>query len=103
MFRTVAWAQMLWTYSSQSGSIIAGAQKTFDGKAPCAMCRKIAAAQQQQEKTPVALGVEKKSDAAVIAPSALVPPPHSLPFQYAIVEDRFFTRAEAPPSPVPLS
>ena len=66
ILQSVAWSQMLVNYSKQEGSFWAGAEKTFSGEAPCSMCKKIAAAKKQEEKSPASVKVDKKSDTTVV-------------------------------------
>ena len=102
VLQSVAWGQMLVRYSLQEGSFWAGAGKTFSGEAPCSMCKKIAAAQTGEEKSPAPVSAEKKSDTTLVAFERLVPFPVSVRQAFFSVEREFFTRSEAPPAPVPI-
>lgn len=103
VLQSVAWGQMLVNYSKQEGSFWAGAEKTFSGEAPCSMCKKIAAAKKQEEKSPAPVKVDKKSDTTVVRFSSLLPLPASRDHQFDLFEGKFFTRSEAPPTPVPIA
>lgn len=102
VLQSVAWTQMVWDYSQQEGSVFAGAQKTFSGKAPCSMCKNIAAAKQKEEKAPATLKVDKKAEIFLVAFGGVVPLPSAKPRVFHTVHDDFFTRTEAPPAPVPI-
>lgn len=75
VLQSVAWAGMLRDYSRGEG-FGAAVEKTFSGKYPCPMCRKIAAAQKKQERSAPMLKVEKKAEVFLVARVvALTPPP----------------------------
>jgi hypothetical protein len=99
----VAWATMIRDYS-RTGSVTAAVEKTFDGKHPCAMCKKIAAQRSHDEKTPATVQAEKKAEVFIALGTAIVPlpivrcfahPPH--PFV------NLPEHPSAPPVPVPIS
>ena len=103
LLQSVAWANMIRDYS-HTGSVTTAFEKTFDGKHPCAMCRKIAAQRTHEEKAPATVKAEKKAEVFLASASMLVPlpgvrsfayPPH--PFENA-PEQR-----SAPPVPVPIA
>lgn len=52
VLQLVAWSQMIKDYSQEKG-LVAGVMKTFDGKHPCQLCKKISASQQEEQKKPV--------------------------------------------------
>lgn len=93
---------MVWDYSQQEGSVLAGAQKTFSGKAPCSMCKNIAAAKQKEEKAPATLKVDKKAEVFLVTFGGGIPLPSARPGVFRTFHDDFFTRTEAPPVPVPI-
>lgn len=75
VLQSIAWAGMLSDYS-RGESFGAAVEKTFSGKYPCPMCRKIAAAQKKQERSTPMLKVEKKAEVFLVTRAvALVPPP----------------------------
>lgn len=49
-FQTLAWAQMVISYS-QDASLTEALEKTFDGKHPCPLCKKIAESKRSDKKT----------------------------------------------------
>ena len=98
----IAWTSMLRDFS-RSESIGTAIDKIVDGKHPCGLCKKIAAARQAQSQYPILLVSTKKfSDFIPPLTSGLAEPMYR-PFVYArvpatIVEKIFF----APPVPVPI-
>lgn len=102
ILQTVAWGQMLWTYSQQEGSVVSGAEKTFSGEYPCEMCRKVAEGQKQEQKAPATLKVDKKAEKSLVVFSKLAAPPGGADIVFHSVQGEFSARAEAPPVPVPI-
>lgn len=49
VLQVVAWVNMLQTYTAQQG-VIQGTLMTFDAQHPCAMCKKIAASKDNDQK-----------------------------------------------------
>jgi hypothetical protein len=99
----VAWATMIRDYS-RTGSVTAAVEKTFDGKHPCAMCKKIAAQRSHDEKTPATVKAEKKAEVFIALGAAIVPLPIVRSFSYP--PHPFLNVPEhlsAPPVPVPIS
>jgi hypothetical protein len=101
--QSVAWAGMVKDFS-RTGSLTEAVGKTFDGKHPCAMCKKIASAQAHEEKAPASLKVDKKSEVFVKSCGVSLPLPIFRPVVYGpapfvSMPERFF----APPVPVPIS
>ena len=102
MLQSVAWAGMMKDFS-RTGSIAEAVTKTFDGKHPCSMCKKIASAQAHEEKAPVTLKVDKKAEVFVVSLGSALPSPLSSPFTYGLAP--FVSMPElcfAPPVPVPI-
>jgi hypothetical protein len=102
LLQGVAWATMIKDFS-RSGSVTTAVLKTFDGKHPCSLCKKIAAERTHEEKAPVTVKAEKKAEVFVASESAIVPLPIVCSFAYpqdpfVNVPERFF----APPVPVPI-
>ncbi len=97
----VAWATMVRDYS-RACSLTQAVEKTFDGKHPCPLCKKIAAQRTHEEKAPVTVKAEKKAEVFVNSTSTELPIPVSRPFVYGSVP--FVPMPElcfAPPIPVP--
>lgn len=44
VLQTIAWTRMLQTYTQETGSMEMGLKETFDGRHPCKLCLRIAAA-----------------------------------------------------------
>jgi hypothetical protein len=103
MLQGVAWAGMVKDYS-RTGSLTEAVGKTFDGKHPCPLCKKIAAARTHEEKAPVTVKADKKAEVFVKAPGSELPAPVSRPFAYGSAP--FVSMTElcfAPPVPVPIA
>jgi hypothetical protein len=99
----VAWATMVRDYS-RAGSLTQAVEKTFDGKHPCPLCKKIASARAHEEKAPVTVKAEKKAEAFVAVSSQIVPLPVVRSFTYP--PHPFLNAPEhpsAPPVPVPIA
>ena len=103
MLQGVAWATMVKDFS-RTGSLTLAVGKTFDGKHPCPMCKKIASARTIEEKAPLTVKIDKKAEVFLASASTLIPlpvvsscdyPPHpflNVPEQLS-----------APPVPVPIA
>jgi hypothetical protein len=104
VLQTVAWANMIWTYSTQDGSVLAGAKKTFDGEHPCNMCDSIKEAKKQEKKAPEILSATKKIELFALNDANLLPVPVSAPFQFPhspnLAAD---SRPQSPEAPVPIA
>jgi hypothetical protein len=103
LLQGVAWATMIRDYS-RTGSVTAAVEKTFDGKHPCALCKKIAAQRSHEEKAPVTVKVDKKAEVFIASDGASIPLPVIRPFAYpphsfANVPEHL----SAPPVPVPIA
>jgi len=99
----VAWATMIRDYS-RTGSVTAAVEKTFDGKHPCPLCKKIAAQRSHDEKAPATVKAEKKAEFFVGVSSQIVPKPFVRSFAYP--PHPFLNAPEqlsAPPVPVPIA
>jgi len=89
---------------SRTGTLTEAVGKTFDGKHPCAMCKKIAAARTHEEKAPMTVKVDKKAEVFVKSPGSELPLPASRPYVHGPAP--FVPMPElvfAPPVPVPIS
>ena len=103
MLQGVAWATMVRDFS-KTGSLTEAVGKTFDGKHPCAMCKKLTNARASEERAPVTLKVDKKAEVFVASIRSEVPMPLARPIVYGpapfvVMPERFF----APPVPVPIA
>lgn len=99
----VAWANML-RDNARTGSLSTAVEKTFDGKHPCPMCKKIAKARTAEQKAPATVKVEKKAEVYVTSNSTLAPLPPVTSFVYP--PHPFVNVPEhcvAPPVPVPIA
>lgn len=102
MLQGVAWATMVKDFS-KNGSLTEAVGKTFDGKHPCPMCKKIASARTSEEKAPATVKIDKKAEVFVKALGSELPLPLGRPFVYGSAP--FVLMPElcfAPPVPVPI-
>ena len=102
MLQGVAWATMVKDFS-KTGSLTEAVGKTFDGKHPCAMCKKIASARTSEEKAPVSVKIDKKAEVFIATSGSDLPLPVVNPMIYGpvpfvLMPERFI----APPVPVPI-
>ena len=102
MLQSVAWAGMVKDFS-HTGSIAEAVTKTFDGKHPCSMCKKIAKARAAEEKAPLTMKVDKKAEFFIAGTNLEIPLPVARPMIYGpvpfvLMPELFF----APPVPVPI-
>jgi hypothetical protein len=95
---------MIWTYSTQDGSVLAGAKKTFDGEHPCNMCDSIKEAKKQEKKAPEILSATKKIELFALNDANLLPVPVSTPFQFPLPRNLSAeSRSHSPATPVPIA
>ena len=100
----MAWANMIWTYSTQDGSVLVGAKKTFDGEHPCNMCDSIKEAKQQEKKAPEILSSTKKIELFALNDANLLPVPVSAPVQFPLPRNLSAeSRPHSPATPVPIA
>jgi hypothetical protein len=103
MLQTVAWASMIWTYTTQDGSMLEGAKRTFDGAHPCSMCRSIQSAKKEEKQSPgifasakIELFSEENADALPLPPAS--------PFNFhSLRTPQADARPSAPADPAPES
>jgi hypothetical protein len=104
VLQTVAWANMIWTYSTKDGSVLAGAKKTFDGEHPCNMCDSIKEAKKQEKKAPEILSATKKIELFALNDASLLPVPVSASFQFPLPRNiTAESRPHSPATPVPIA
>lgn len=81
VMQAIAWARMLVDYSAQRG-LLDGVRTTFDGRHPCAMCRAISTATQEQsqdeQKAPPVGGKDFSVKKLKSPESILLPPRRSI-------------------------
>jgi hypothetical protein len=104
VLQTVAWANMIWTYSTQDGSVLAGAKKTFAGEHPCNMCDSIKEAKKHEKQAPEILSATKKIELFALNEANLLPVPVSAPFQFPLPRNLTAeSRPHSPAAPVPIA
>jgi hypothetical protein len=102
LLQTIAWAQMVRDYSSES-PLTEAIAKTFSGQFPCGMCTKISEERQKEERTPASAKFDKKAEALVVKMCEALKRPEAKDFSYlnsgghALIE-----RCEAPAAPIPI-
>ena len=97
----VAWARMVHEYSSQE-SLSFAVQKTFSGRHPCSLCKKIALGKQKEKKTSATLEkINKKTEGFIECVASL---PIPFPTKYSYPKERDITYCgpiTGPPVPHP--
>jgi len=102
MLQGVAWATMVKDFS-RTGSLTQAVGKTFDGKHPCPLCKKIASARTSEEKAPLTLKIDKKAEVFLKSTGTELPQPLFRPFVYASAPFVLMPELSfAPPVPVPI-
>ena len=86
VLQSVAWAQMVHDYSSQ-GSLQSAVEKTFSGKYPCSLCKKIALEKQKEKKTEASLEKIQKKTEGILEKVVSLHPPSPETFCYPKVLD----------------
>jgi hypothetical protein len=95
---------MIWTYTTQDGSVLAGAKKTFYGEHPCNMCDSIKEAKKQEKKAPEILSATKKIELCAFEDANLLPAPISAPCQFPLPRNLSAeSRPHSPVTPVPIA
>jgi hypothetical protein len=100
--QSIAWARMLLEYS-RTDSLVAAMEKTFDGRHPCCMCRRIQEARrQEQRQKPPLLKWEKQRELWLEARRVSVPLPpvpgrHATAFVADVHSDFVITPPKPPP------
>ena len=106
MLQGVAWVTMVNDFA-RGASLTQAVEKTFDGKHPCSLCKKIAKAKSSEtseERTPSTLKADKKAGDFVSVTGPELPLPSVRPMvfgppPFVSMPERFF----APPVPVPIA
>ena len=103
VLQTVAWANMIWTYSTQDGSVLAGAKKTFDGDHPCNMCDSIQEAKKQEKKSTETFAAKQRIELFPEESGNLLPQRFCVRFDFPRNMDEWHeARFSKPPVPVPI-
>ncbi len=102
MFQTIAWAQMIRDYS-RTATIAEAIAKTFKGRSPCGLCKKISEKRQKENGMPAIVKFEKKGEIFWLAMRPYSQQPDGKDFRYFDLNAGTLTkRFEAPPAPVPI-
>ena len=100
VLQTVAWARMLGDFS-RGASIEVAIRKTFSGKYPCGLCRKVEEGRQKEE-APATVKVEKKTESFLCAESPIAQLLFPRDFSYPpAARIACIGRSDAPPLPPP--
>ena len=83
LLQTIAWGNMLVSYSSES-SLAEAMDKTFDGEHPCALCMVVKKSKSEDDKKPL-LKAEVKMEVTLPAP-VQVPFPRSVELAFQVTE-----------------
>ena len=103
VLQSIAWSRMIVAYS-RSDSLPNALQKTFDGKHPCCMCKKIKKARQEEKRqdAPAQAGKSVERPDLVVSFVQLVRAPSaSRSGRAAVMLNRPIEYAEPPPTPPP--
>ena len=101
LLQTVAWARMIHDYSEQE-SVVTAFQKTFSGKYPCSLCKKIAAEKKKEKKNQALLETITKKEKVILEETTLLTLPSFTKVPYPEVADthyRSFTKGPVTPPP----
>jgi len=102
VLQSVAWANMILVYSQKSG-LVEGVTKTFNGSAPCKLCKAVDAGQRDQSKIPQSVKGDKKIEGVCLTLSFDVKTPFLQDFSYPHPSDEASrSRSQEPPQPVPI-
>ena len=100
VLQTFAWANMLKDFSREA-SIQVAITKTFNGKNPCGLCRKVEEGRQKEE-APVTVKVDKKAESFLCAEDPVAQRLFPREFSYPpAVQPACDGRSHAPPLPPP--
>jgi hypothetical protein len=99
LLQSLAWSQMLVTYSARSG-LIKGVEETFDGDHPCRMCKAIKQARESTASQPASLAPTQKSADVLGLPPEIPVRETRLAFSLPENRDQDAASFRAPP-PVP--
>jgi len=101
ILQAVAWSQMLRDYS-RDASLGVAVEKTFSGKYPCSLCKRVAEERQREEQKTPLVKLEKKSVEIAPEPVLVIVQPPAGEFRYPPVARMIPSeRFDAPPRPVP--
>lgn len=96
--QVVAWTGMVISYS-QEATLSQAVSETFDGKHPCALCKRIAEAKHAEKKPEFKFEIGKLEFPRACEESVLSPPSTFWEYRASDVQSRLLNRA--PPSPPP--
>ena len=101
VFQTIAWAQMIRDYS-RTATIAEAFAKTFNGRSPCGLCKKISESDKKRMGMPAIVKFEEKGEIFWLATRRYSQRPDGKDYQYFDLNGPMpAKRSQAPPAPVP--
>ena len=101
VFQTIAWAQMIQDYS-RTATIAEAIAKTFNGRSPCGLCKKISEERQKENDLPAIVKLEKKGEIFWLAIGPSPQRPDGKDYRYFDLNGATpAKRSQPPPAPVP--
>ena len=101
MFQTIAWAQMIQDYS-RTATIAEAITKTFIGRSPCNLCKKISEERQKENGLPAIVKFGKMGEIFWLAMRPCFRRPGGKDYSYFVLSCATpAKRSQAPPAPVP--
>ena len=101
VFQTIAWAQMIRDYS-RTATIAEAIAKTFNGRSPCGLCKKISEEREKENGMPAIVKFEKRGEIFWLAMRPYSQRPDGKDCSYFDLSGVTpAKRSQAPPAPVP--
>ena len=105
VLQSVAWVEMLHSYSQHSGSMAVAFEKTFDGQHPCELCQQIQAGKaKERRESPTAPSTKDDAKVKALLVDSVLPAfartTEEISFRRAVFAPGS-RRAERPPTPPP--
>ena len=105
VLQSVAWAEMLHSYSQRSGSVAVAVEQTFDGQHPCELCQQIQVAKAKEHKeSPTAPATKEDAKVKALVANSVLPALARTIEAISCPRAVFApgsSRAEQPPTPPP--
>jgi hypothetical protein len=101
VFQTIAWARMIQDYS-RTATIAEAIAKTFNGRSPCGLCKKISEERRKENGMPAIVKFEKKGEIFWLAMRPFSQRRDGKDYRYFDLNGAVpAKRSQAPPAPVP--
>ena len=105
VLQSVAWVEMLHSYSQRSGSVAVAVEQTFDGQHPCELCQQIQAGKAKEHKeSPTAPATKDDAKVKAMVANSVLPSLARTAAAISFPRAAFApgsSRAEPPPTPPP--